>query len=794
LTSGKAYGRLWEVMITKPLKNTVKQSQDFKSYSFGIKKEGLSHIFNVLRNQLYSDKVLAVIREYSCNAVDAHTEIGKDEPVLVTLPNQLSPYFKVRDYGRGLTEQEIGEIYAMYGESTKRGTNEQIGQLGLGSKSAFAYGDNFVINSFVKGRKTSYNAFIDSTQIGQISKMGWEQSKEKDGVEIVVPVKNDDFRAFREKALNLFTHFTIKPEIKGADEGNFYAECLPAVMSSDDWTIRQHGHSYAVMGNIAYPLNSNALDYEYRSTRYDLLNEVGLTIYFKIGDLDISASREALQHTDETKKTITRKLDEILAEIPKKISETMKDCKNLWDAKCVYGDLFKNGGIGHSLSRVLDRQQLKWANPLGFQTKIEDNTFSFGKKMDAEVRLFQKPPTYSRKKRVTAEEQVAVLAANENILIIDDRLGDMGGVGLGGKMIPLVKEFDARPKDAPLYKAAYLLTFKNKATANDFYKKCGKKNFKKLSELPKSKLNDIYPSDGNGGGAAKSSKHTTKEFLYDINKASQGHTWESLKSQFFDEASVDLDSTKNGLCIEVDRFYVKRGDVETHPVAYAKNIVEVFNAVGITKLPKVYAFKPKKYGKVIAKKNWTNLHDYIAAKVKAKFNNAFMQKVAERKFVSTLESSSRHVYGRRLSENNELNGKQKHWFDFTCFMKKHADFEELNANSPFTKLHAWVKDKFHEGDQKKIDAVLSSCKDFIQLKSDENKSDALTKEYTMLVQKCIGRYPLVNHFNDDLFRPWQNADKKFCKEAINYMNVVDVSHKEPENIFDIADKKNLTSE
>ena len=168
-------------MITKPQTKTVKQSQEFKSYSFGIKKEGLSHIFNVLRNQLYSDKVLAVIREYSTNAVDAHTEVGKkNEPILVTLPNQMSPYFKVRDFGRGLTEKEIGQIYAMYGESTKRGTNEQIGQLGLGSKSAFAYGDNFVINSFVNGNKTTYNAFIDDTQIGQISKMTSEKSKEKD--------------------------------------------------------------------------------------------------------------------------------------------------------------------------------------------------------------------------------------------------------------------------------------------------------------------------------------------------------------------------------------------------------------------------------------------------------------------------------------------------------------------------------------------------------------------------------------------------------------------------------------
>lgn len=778
-------------MITKPLKNTVKQSQDFKSYSFGIKKEGLSHIFNVLRNQLYSDKVLAVIREYSCNAVDAHTEVGKDEPILVTLPNQLSPYFKVRDYGRGLTEKEIGEIYAMYGESTKRGTNEQIGQLGLGSKSAFAYGDNFVINSFVKGRKTSYNAFIDSTQIGQISKMGWEKSKEKDGVEIVVPVKNDDFRAFREKALDLFTHFAIKPEIKGADEGNFYAECLPAVMSSDDWTIRQSGGSFAVMGNIAYPLSTNALDYEYRSTRYELLNEVGLTIYFKIGDLDISASREALQYTDETKKTITRKLDEILGEIPKKVSESMKDCKNLWDAKCVYGDLFKHGGIGHSLARVLDRQQLKWTNPLGFITKIEDNTFSFAKKMDAEVRLFQKPPTYSRKKRVTAEEQVAVLAANENILIIDDRLGDMGGIGLGGKMIPLVKDFDARPKDAPLYKAAYLLTFKNKATANDFYKKCGKKNFKKLSELPKSKLSEIYPTDGNGSNGAKSSKHTTKEFVYDIEAASGGSNWESVKSNYFNEASVDVDSVKNGLCVEINRFYVMRKNTEKNPVTYAKSVASVLSAIGVT-MPKVYAFKPKKYAKVIAKKNWTNLHDYVAAKVKAKFNDAFMQKVAERKFVSNLEGSGYGGYGR--NSQNGISDNQKHWFDFTCFMKKNAKMKDLNENSPFIKLFSWVADKFHEGEQKKIDAVLNSCKDFVELKGDESKTNKISNDFVKLVQKCINRYPLVKHFDDDIFRPYRNADSNFCKEAINYMNVIDVSYEGLENIFDIADKKNLTSE
>jgi len=40
----------------------------------------------------------------------------------------------------------------------------------------------------------------------------------------------------------------------------------------------------------------------------------------------------------------------------------------------------------------------------------------------------------------------------------------------------------------------------------------------------------------------------------------------------------------------------------------------------------------------------------------------------------------------------------------------------------------------------------------------------------------------------DLFRGYANTDVKFCKEAINYMNVIDVSHKEAENIFEVAER------
>ena len=69
------------------------------SVNFGIKSSGLHHILGILRNQLYSDKVLAVLREYTCNAVDAHTQAGCPErPIEVILPNAMNPFIKIRDF------------------------------------------------------------------------------------------------------------------------------------------------------------------------------------------------------------------------------------------------------------------------------------------------------------------------------------------------------------------------------------------------------------------------------------------------------------------------------------------------------------------------------------------------------------------------------------------------------------------------------------------------------------------------------------------------------------------------
>jgi len=762
-------------MITKPKKNTVKQSQDFKSYSFGIKKEGLSHIFNVLRNQLYSDKVLAVIREYSTNAVDAHTEVGKIfEPIEVTLPNQLSPYFKVRDYGRGLTEKQIGQVYAMYGESTKRGTNEQIGQLGLGSKSAFAYGDNFVINSFVKGKKTSYNAFIDDTQIGQISKLASEKSIEEDGIEIVIPAKEGDFSAFNDKALSLFTHFKVRPEVKGVDQDNFYGEDAKSLMNSDDWTIRDRGDSVAVMGNIAYPLSTSALDLQYNSSQYSLLNDVSLCLYFKIGDLDISASREALQYTDETKELIKSKLESVIKQIPKLVSEKMDSCQNLWEAKMVYGKLFSHGGLGSRLRNILEDRNLYWKGK-----KVDNNHFSFPKKVDAIVRTFALPDRWSKAKRVKQDEAQNVLCSDEHILVIDDRNYVEDANGVSNRIHPLVKGYDSRPESQTLYKRAFLLSFKNKQAEKDFYAKAGTKKFDKLTSLPKVKLSDIYESSSNGTSVAKSSKHTTKEFTYDIQKASEGSNWNTLKSQFFDESSVDLKSTKNGVYVRIDKFNIQSNGSEDHPVSYAKNILAACSQLNIT-APKVYAFKPKRQDAVKYSKNWTELGDWMVNQVKEKFGEKLHRKLIEATFVSSLQQRPSYNYrGIKKGSVNELTETDQHFSKLVDSIEsKHWKTFGLNEKSELRTLIEFYAEKNHKKDHEKLQSIRDSLHHWIDRAglNDNGIRDELYQQWSTLVAKCNDKYPMLKNVDDDLFCDWRNKDNDdWIHDSINYVNVIDAT-------------------
>ncbi len=156
-------------MIPQTHDRQVTSSGRQRKAKFGISRTQTTHVMRILRDTMYSDKVLAVLREYSSNAWDAHRMIGKaDLPIEVTLPTMNAPTLVIRDFGPGLTGDQALYHFTQFGESTKRETDEAVGSLGVGCKAGHAYSDSFTVTSWCMGTKTIYFAVLDADDAGEM--------------------------------------------------------------------------------------------------------------------------------------------------------------------------------------------------------------------------------------------------------------------------------------------------------------------------------------------------------------------------------------------------------------------------------------------------------------------------------------------------------------------------------------------------------------------------------------------------------------------------------------------------
>ena len=171
------------------------------------------------------------------------------------------------------------------------------------------------------------------------------------------------------------------------------------VVGEDNWILVK-GESYAVMGNIAYPLDSGALNLNWQDDRAELIS-AGVVIDFAIGDLEISESREALEYTDTTKKVITKKLESIIKRLPDVLGEKFEECETLWEVKCLYNQAFAHGGFGQKIRKLVETKGIMWNG-----VKVTNGNFSTQewKNEDLELKAFSKTNSYGRRKRVRGEE------------------------------------------------------------------------------------------------------------------------------------------------------------------------------------------------------------------------------------------------------------------------------------------------------------------------------------------------------------------------------------------------------
>ena len=313
-------------------KRRVSTSENLESSEFTIKASPKA--FKILSSGLYSDKIKAIIRELSTNAYDAHIVAGHTNQFDVHLPTPDEPNFYIRDYGPGIAKDDITSIYTKYFESNKTDSNDLVGCLGLGSKSPFAYTNDFIVTSIHDGVKCTYSAFIGQNGYPSIAKMGEENTTEPSGLKVEFLVKVVDMTNFYMKAGEVYKYFNIAPKFIGRQlkiEKHAKDKTLP---SGPDWYFCEESTTaLAVMGNVAYPIKLS--DATLSPAQQQLLSS-NLCINFKIGDVDIEASREGLSYDNRTILNIKIKLQSIIDFLNKEVSKQISNAKCAWDASVLY--------------------------------------------------------------------------------------------------------------------------------------------------------------------------------------------------------------------------------------------------------------------------------------------------------------------------------------------------------------------------------------------------------------------------------------------------------------------------
>lgn len=307
-------------------RNKVQDVQDHlgegESQAFTIAVTGKA--FRVLIDDLYSNKILSIVRELWSNARDSHVEAGKaDVPFHCDLPTNLSPVFRVRDFGTGLSHDDVMHLYTTIFSSSKTDSNAAVGMLGLGSKSPFSYTDSFSVVAYDGQQKRTYIAFIQKDGVPSIRHISTDESVEERGLEVSFAVRLQDYREFKDAAKIVGYGFDVHPICEGV-ELESYVTFLKLGNVRIVENIDKYVYNTPVkikQGCVLYPVDARDLS--------DLVHSGKMIIVeVPIGSVDVTASRESLSMDDQTKNVISKVINEAKNQINTYVTKELNKTNN----------------------------------------------------------------------------------------------------------------------------------------------------------------------------------------------------------------------------------------------------------------------------------------------------------------------------------------------------------------------------------------------------------------------------------------------------------------------------------
>lgn len=302
--------------------------------------------FDILSNSLYSNPLLAVLRETITNAEDANQENDKDVPVEISFTED-SFLLSVTDHGKGIPHDKVHEIYCVYGKSTKKET-EVTGGLGLGCKSPFALVDSFTISNCYGGIRRDY-LLVKEQGIPKLIETKGQREDSNTGLTVNILLSRDKYRYERicEIISSLCFCGGIKAQLNGNDLPYVqYSENRVTYLGKTDNNVKLvdigisniGADTYVVKyGCNVYGFNSYELPKEEVELRgileeyhgylrlgimrgYKVKNGVFFNQYIPVfnvptNSIDITPNRENIRFTKKTVNTLIRMVKEEISHI-----------------------------------------------------------------------------------------------------------------------------------------------------------------------------------------------------------------------------------------------------------------------------------------------------------------------------------------------------------------------------------------------------------------------------------------------------------------------------------------------
>jgi len=331
----------------------VQFSEDFEQRDVAV--GDMSWILDLLADKIYTHKERAVIRELSCNAHDSHVralELGtlkEDRPFDVHLPTSLEPWFLIRDYGIGLEDDDIANVYGGIGISTKRDSNDFIGCMGIGSLSVYSLVDSFTVKSYFNGEVRTYQCMRDEKRNPKVIPLSVADTDEPNGLEVKFTV-NKNFYKFEDEAVHVFSFWDgTFPNINNDRVINRRKNVIDSyVFKGDNFGMSASwGQMRAIMGNVSYQIPYE-LD-EFHCDGY---------LKFDIGELDFDTSRENLEVTDKVRKAIKEKSDGVKSELLNIATKQIESATTDFE-KAKLAEKLSNGRVASLIgSKSLDKYRL----------------------------------------------------------------------------------------------------------------------------------------------------------------------------------------------------------------------------------------------------------------------------------------------------------------------------------------------------------------------------------------------------------------------------------------------------